>query len=119
MGALQQRLAARGLQVAQGTLNNDPRIPEFVRSFGVNFPVGMADNELARTFMQISIMQQTAYFPWFAVVDRKGMIREQHFGGEYLFQADEMQRMGTLLEKYLVERAGAAGAGVAGAAKKR
>ena len=115
MGAIQRRWAARGLEVVQGAMNNDPRIGEFVRNFGVTIPVGVAPDPAAREFMQISVMQQTAYLPWFAVVDAKGMIREQHFGDESLFAADEARRMETVLEKYLSERAGGAGA----APKKR
>jgi hypothetical protein len=108
MGALKQRWASRGLEVIQGAMNNDPRIPDFVRSFsGGLFPVGTAPDGEARGFMQISIMQQTAYLPWFAVVDRKGMIREQHFGDESLFQGDEVGKMAQVLDKYLAERAGA------------
>jgi hypothetical protein len=106
MGAIVRRLAARGLEVVFGAMNNDPRIPEFVRMNGATFPVGTANDGQAREFMQISIMQQTAYLPWFAVVDRKGMIREQHFGDEALFQQDEARKMESVLEKYLAERAG-------------
>lgn len=115
MGALHRKLAARGLEVIQGAMNPDPRIADFVKNNGASFPVGIAPDGEARGFMQISIMQQTAYLPWFAVVDRKGMIREQHFGEEALFQGDELRRMEQLLEKYLAERVGAAG----GSSKKR
>jgi hypothetical protein len=104
MGAILRMHAARGLEVIQGAMNMDPRIPDFVQANGATFPVGMAPDGEARGFMQISIMQQTAYLPWFAVIDRKGMIREQHFGDESLFQGDEQRRMEQVLEKYLAER---------------
>jgi hypothetical protein len=115
MGAILRRLSSRGLDVIQGAMNDNPGLPNFIRSYGVNFPLGAANGDRAREFMQISVMQQTAYLPWFAIVDRKGMIREQHFGDEALFAADEVRRMETLLEKYLAERPGAPAA----APKKR
>ena len=86
-------------------MNDNPRIPEFVRQFGVPFAVGTADGSKAREFMQLSVMQQTAYLPWFALVDRRGMIRTQHFGDELLFSNREEERMRELLVKYLAEGA--------------
>lgn len=106
MGALYRQLAGRGLAVVMGTLNDNPRIPDFVRQFGVTFAVGAADVAKAKEFMQISVMQQSAYYPWFALVDRKGMVRTQHFGDDLLFSNREEERMRELVEKYLAEGAG-------------
>ena len=88
-----------------GAMNENPRIPEFVQQYAVPFTVGIADGGKAREFMQLSVMQQTAYLPWFALVDRRGMIRTQHFGDEALFSNREEERMRELLLKYLLEGA--------------
>jgi hypothetical protein len=103
MGAMYRQLAGRGLAVVMGTLNDTPRIPEFIRQFGVPFSIGAADVAKAKEFMQISVMQQSTYYPWFALVDRKGMVRTQHFGDDLLFTNREEERMRELLEKYLAE----------------
>ena len=119
MGALSRQLASRGFIVAMGAMNDDPRLPDFIRQYNVPFVIGTADGGKAREFMEISVMQQTAYLPWFALVDRKGVIREQHFGDEALFNNNEEERMRTLLEKYLAEGAGRPSAAKPPAAKKR
>jgi len=101
-------LKARGFAIFQAAMNENPQVAEFVKYFGLNYPVGTIDATKAREFMQISLMQQTAYYPWFALVDRKGQIREQHFGDGFVLKTNEQGPMRTLLTKYLNEAAAGA-----------
>ena len=62
-------------------------LPQFIRQFGLTFPVGFTEGDLARGYLQISAMQQM-YVPHIVFIDRQGMIREQHVGDD-LFNDEE------------------------------
>jgi hypothetical protein len=58
-------------------------------------------------FLQIPLFTQ-AYVPLMAIIDRNGMIREQHTGSERDFFSDnfgvQTTNLRTALSKYLAER---------------
>ena len=75
---LQREYGPRGFQ-ALGTAYNDatpPMVAQFVKEFGVGFPVGFASRDSALSFMGFSVMDQV-WVPQIVLIDRKGMIREQ------------------------------------------
>ena len=51
-------------------------VPDFVKSFGVNYPVGFADRDKVLDFLGFSPMMRTVV-PQIVWIDRKGMIRSQ------------------------------------------
>ena len=106
MSGIYRDLHGKGLEAVSAAMNPNPQVPQFVQRFNAAFPIGTAENEKAREFMQISLMTQ-AYVPWLALIDRAGMIRHQYFGNDAAFSDGGVSfRMN--LEKLLAERAPAA-----------
>lgn len=99
-------LRSRGLEVLGIAINANARtaIPEFARRFGVTYPMGMGDRLMVTTFADISAVQNF-YVPYIFLVDRKGLIRFEHPGGDQAFYANEAQNLRSELELLLKEAA--------------
>ena len=87
MSGIQNELGPKGFQAIEAAFNDNPDIPSFLRQFSPTFPVGTATGGTAREFMQLSPVIRT-YVPYLAFIDRTGVIRAQHTGGDPFF-ADE------------------------------
>ena len=63
-------------------------VPDFVRDFRVNFPVGASEQPPALNFMHIQAHERWVV-PQIAVIDRKGMVRAQTpFNGDEKLQEE-------------------------------
>ncbi len=62
-------------------------VPDFVRQFGLTFPVGVAPRETVIEYLQHPVTKPF-YVPQMVFVDRKGMIRAQHGGADDDFLRD-------------------------------
>lgn len=100
-----------------GTLNDNPNIAAFVMRYAGAYRVGAADPRKARDFAQVSVMANNAYYPWLMIIDKKGVIRAQHFGGSPFFN-DELRNIKELSLKLLAEPAGAVAPAAAKPKKK-
>lgn len=79
-------------------------VPDFIRDFHVNFPVGASEQPPALSFLQIKPDDRWVV-PQVAVIDRKGMIRAQTpFSGDEKLQ--EEGHMRELIESLLKETGG-------------
>jgi thiol-disulfide isomerase/thioredoxin len=119
LSGMQAQYAAKGLQVvglavdvAAGNL-----LLNFVEKFATGFPVGVYNPNLARDYMQIPPVVLATY-PQFCLIDRKGIIREQHVN-EDSFVANKEKNLRAMIEKYLAEPAAAAPKAAAKSAKKK
>lgn len=74
--------------------------PEFVKRFGVTFPVGVGTNETL--FNYVGPPTQTFRLPYLIFVDRKGFIRGR-FTGEDKFFEDEEGSLRVWIERLLKE----------------
>lgn len=92
---------ANGLEAVMVALNPNPNVVGFLRQYNLPFGVGVADYEKSRAFVGLSMMVQ-AYVPWFTLIDKKGQIREQHFGNQPFF-ANEEQNLRAAFNKLLAE----------------
>lgn len=84
---LQGEFASRGLQVVACAVQESPElaVPGFVKTFNPTFPVGFnADGPVVLDFFQYS-RAKLPHMPILAFIDRQGMIRAQHEGGEEAF----------------------------------
>ena len=81
-------MKARGFEVLMAAVNPNADVLGFARQYQTSFPVGTANYEQARGFLQLSVMRQ-AYVPWFTLIDRKGDIRLVAFGNEVLFTNED------------------------------
>ncbi len=95
---------SRGLEVLAVAINPDAKtaIPEFARRFGVTYPMGMGDRSTFTNFAEVSAVTRW-YVPYMFFVDRKGMIRFEHPGGEQAFYGNEAQNMRAELDLLLKE----------------
>jgi peroxiredoxin len=115
---LQNDFGARGLQVL-GTVfddGNGPKAAQFMKDFGIGFPVGYATRDSVISYLSIPIMDRWVV-PQVAVIDRKGNIVEQSAStGTPELQDEGYLRM--LVEKLLKEPATGGSAAVKKAAPK-
>ncbi|MBI3679267.1 MAG: hypothetical protein HY235_02580 [Acidobacteria bacterium] len=103
MSGIYNQYKAQGLEVLLAAINQDPQVPQFIRTFNLPFAVGTTDEVRARNFLQISAVTR-AFVPWLVIIDRKGMIREQQYGDSPFFQ-NQQQNIRSMVEKLLSERA--------------
>jgi peroxiredoxin len=114
---LQQEYGPRGLQVL-GTIFNDANgamATQFVKEFGIGFPVGWATRDSVISYLNIPVMDRWVV-PQVAVLDRRGTIVAQTMSTG----TPELQDEGyirALVEKLLKEPA-TGGAPTSAAAKK-
>jgi len=87
---MQTEFGPKGFQ-AIGVATNDMAhmlVPEFMRNFGISFPVGFAQREAAHDFLDHP-RNLILYYPNVVFIDRKGMIRAQFLGGDAFFNDEE------------------------------
>lgn len=107
LAGLQNEYGSRGFQVIGLAIDDGagPKIPQFVRETGANFPIGVYNSDKAREYMQISLMSRMM-MPQVAFIDRQGVLRERH-GGDDPFMAPAVEEMNLRksLQKLLAEPA--------------
>lgn len=103
---MQDEYGPKGFQ-ALGVATNDMAhmlVPDYVKNFGLRFPVGFAPREQAHEFLQHPMML-IMYVPQLVFLDRKGTIRAQHAGGSDFFKEEE-KNVRAKIEELLKEPAG-------------
>lgn len=58
--------------------------PDFIKKYGVTYPLGYSRRDPAYNFLEHSVMQQL-YMPAIVMIDTKGTIISQHPGGDPVF----------------------------------
>jgi len=98
----------RGLEVLAVAINPDaPQlIPDFRNRFGSTFPIALGDPSMVHSFADISAVKQF-FVPYVFMIDRKGVIRAEHPGGEEKFWLNQEANLRTELDTLLKEPAGA------------
>jgi peroxiredoxin len=116
---MQDEYGSRGFQ-ALGVATNEMAhmlVPDYVKNFGLRFPVGFAPREQAHEFLQHPMML-IMYMPQLVFIDRKGTIRSQNTGGSDFFK-DEEKNIRAKIEELLKDGTGVARPAGKGAAKPR
>lgn len=110
LGRLQREYNDKGLRVIGLAIDEGagPKIPGFVQETSAAFPIGVYDHTRAQEFLQFpSIVRMM--MPQLAIVDRKGIVREQHGADEsWMGPAMEETNLRKLIDKLLAEPVGAA-----------
>lgn len=78
MSKLYTELGPKGLQPLGIAWNGNAEmlVPDFVRTYGVNFPVGWANQTEVYQFLDLSLLQRMVV-PQIVIIDRSGTIRVQ------------------------------------------
>jgi thiol-disulfide isomerase/thioredoxin len=84
---LQKEYGARGLQVLSAAIEDTAArdVPRFIQQFQPAYPVGFANRLSVGQYLQ-SPPGGRMMMPQLVIIDRSGMIREQHTGDEPYFQ---------------------------------
>jgi peroxiredoxin len=95
---------SRGMEVIGVAINPDAKqgIPDFARRFGATYPMGMGDRLTLTNFAELSAVARF-FVPYIFLIDRKGMIRFEHAGGDQAFSNNEEQNLRTELDLLLKE----------------
>lgn len=103
---LQNEYGPRGFQALGAAVNEaTPQMAkDYQAKYAPNFPVGPLNEDLVFPFMSFSIMERPG-FPQIAVIDRKGMIREQTSTENIRQPLQDEAHLRALIEKLLAERA--------------
>jgi peroxiredoxin len=117
LSKLYRELGAKGFQPLGVAINDDADVSSFIRSFGVNFPVGKGMRDQALAFLQHSMMKPF-YFPQLVFVDRNGVIQAQYGGTDSFLQTNEEANIRNMVEKLLPQGA-AKPASSAGKSRKK
>jgi len=120
LGALQREYDAKGLRVIGLAIDEGagPKIPGFVQETNSTFPIGVYQHVKAQEFLQFPSVVRMM-MPQIAIIDRKGVIREQHGADEpWMAPAIEESNLRKVINQLLAEPAGAAAAPKKAAPKK-
>jgi peroxiredoxin len=102
LSSLQTELDSQGFQVIAAAINENPEIPKFIADFSPKFPVGIADSNAAREYMQLAPTERTM-MPYLSFIDRNGNIRGQYTGSSAIFAGDQVKNFRTEIVKLLNE----------------
>lgn len=78
LSRLQGEYGPRGFQALGAAFNDMAHmlVPDFVRDFRINYPVGFSPREPIISFLNVS-PNEALHVPQMVIVDKKGMIRQQ------------------------------------------
>ncbi|HYO84036.1 MAG TPA: TlpA disulfide reductase family protein [Bryobacteraceae bacterium] len=102
LSRIRKSVGTRDFEVLGMAINPDANIPDFIRNFSVDFPVGQGKRDDAYSFLQISVMSPF-YFPQMVFIDRQGNIRAQYGGTDSFFQGNEEANIRGQVDRLLKE----------------
>lgn len=120
LAKLQGEYGPRGFQVIGLAIDEGagPKIPQFIRETSANFPIGVYKADKAHEYLQISLMSRMM-MPQVVLIDRQGMIREQHSGDDpWMAPAIEEMNLRKAIEKLIAAQPARTPAKAAPAKKK-
>jgi peroxiredoxin len=102
LSKLKNEFGPKGFEAMGVAINDDANLPQFIQTYGVNFPVGKGKRDDAFAFLQHSVMTPF-YFPQLVFIDRAGNVRAQHGGTDAFVQTNEEKNVRGMIEKLLAE----------------
>jgi peroxiredoxin len=105
LAKLNRELGSKGFQPLGAAMNEGADVAGFVKTYGVNFPLGTTRPDAAYAFLQHSVMKPGFYFPQLVFIDRKGVIRAQYGGADAFVQTNEELNIRNMVQKLLAESA--------------
>lgn len=95
---------SRGLEIVSVAINPAAagNLEAFARKYNVQFPLALGTRADCTRFANISVMSRF-YVPYVFIVDRNGVIRKEHPGGDRKFFQDQENNFRTELDALLKE----------------
>jgi peroxiredoxin len=90
---LYKELGPKGFQPLAVCIDDMAKLnaPDFIKKYGVTFPLGYSRRDPAYAFLEHPVMQQL-YMPAIVMIDAKGTILSQHPGGDPVFGTNPAQQ---------------------------
>jgi cytochrome c biogenesis protein CcmG, thiol:disulfide interchange protein DsbE len=97
---------SRGLEILGLAVNPSAagNLQEFKQKFGAAFPLGLTTRSDWSGFGEFSVMYNP-YVPYLIIVDRNGVVREEHPGQDRTFWLDQENNLRESFDTLLKERA--------------
>ena len=97
---------AKGFEILALAVNPSAaaNIDEFAGKYAVKFPIGLTTRSMWTTFCQLPVMGVTNYVPHMLFVDKKGVIQEDHSGGDREFWLDQDAKIRAAVETLLAKK---------------
>lgn len=104
LAPIYDRYKAKGFEILALAVNPSAaaNLDEFVSKYGVKFPIGLTTRSQWTTFCQLPVMGQN-YVPHMVFVDKKGLIQEDHPGGDRAFWLDQENHIKSAVERLLAQ----------------
>ena len=120
LNKLHREFGAQGFTPIAVAINENANlyIEDFVKKFGITFPVGWQRSETAVSFLQHPAMERLM-MPQIVFIDREGVIRSQFPGSDKFFEEAQEANMRDQIKTLLGPPAGAAKKAAPAAAKKK
>jgi peroxiredoxin len=106
LGPMYQELKPRGLEILGLAVNPSAsgNLKDFQQKFGAEFPVGLTTRSDWSAFGEFSVMHNP-YVPYIIIVDRNGVVREEHPGQDRRYWLDQENNLRQSFESLLKESA--------------
>jgi peroxiredoxin len=97
---------SRGLEILGLAVNPSAagNLEEFKQKFGAAFPIGLTTRSDWSSFGEFSVMHNP-YVPYMIIVDRNGVIREEHPGQDRAYWLDQEKNLRQSFDSLLKETA--------------
>jgi peroxiredoxin len=97
---------SRGLEILGLAVNPSAagNLQEFRQKFGATFPLGLTTRSDWSSFGEFSVMHNP-YVPYLLIVDRNGVIREEHPGQDRAYWLDQEKNLRQSFDSLLKETA--------------
>jgi peroxiredoxin len=107
LNPIYSRLKKKGLEIIGLAINKSANtdIEEFRRKYGAHFPLTISSRYETTRFAGLSVMSKF-YVPYMFFIDRKGVIRYEHRGGDKEFFSNQAGNIQAELEALLAEATG-------------
>ncbi len=91
-----KQFAAKGFQPIGVAVDQYPAalVAEFVKRYGISFPVGWAPTEEIAKFLEVELMQ--LYVPAVKIFDKRGQVHATYRGGDSYFSLEEANLRNTV-----------------------
>lgn len=108
LGPIYREFSGQGLEILGMAVNPGApgNISRFRSSHRVEFPIGVSSRSDWMRFADLSVMAR-AYVPYMMLVDRNGIIRQEHAGRDHEFWSNQETMLRKELAELLAERPGA------------
>ncbi|MBI5281375.1 MAG: redoxin domain-containing protein [Candidatus Solibacter usitatus] len=84
------------------------KIPQFIYSQGLKFPVGWTNRDMAYQWLEADPSAGPVYFPQLVIIDKQGIIREYHPATDEAYFKDEVNNLRKSVERCLAGAPGKA-----------